>query len=127
MALVLLALPLSPAWAASACPGASQTAQCHRMEMGGMAHHHHCDAMASEDQDAAASDAATLVAGDSGKCPMNCCVQGNVQTGTIAAATSLLPQLVAAGKELHFTPVMFASAGFSSHTDRGPPAVDSLA
>ncbi len=138
--LALLALPLSPAWAASMCAATSDKAQCHRMEMGSMATQHHCDAMGhkamkhegmaqdamqSEAEDA--SDGPALTAGDSGKCPMNCCVQGSVQTGTLATTSNLLPQMISAGKEIHFAPVMFTSAGFSSHTDRGPPAAASLA
>jgi hypothetical protein len=105
------------------------------MEMSSMAkHHHHCDAMqhdamqhSMQHDGQSASDDTTLTAGDSGSCPMNCCVQGNVQTGTLAATPVLLPQLVSAGKEIHFAPVKFTSTGFSSHTDRGPPAAASLA
>lgn len=58
---------------------------------------------------------------------MNCCVQGATKDGAVPAAASLLAPLAVTDQELSYAPVMFTSAGFSSHTDRGPPPTHFLA
>jgi len=120
----LLAIPLSPVWAVAACSHASAQPACHRMSMH-MDHpghqEHHCDGMSpSEESDA--TDETAVRAASSENCPMNCCVQGQTHSAGSTVATSLLPPLAATDKELSFVPVKFSSVGFSSHTDRGPPA-----
>jgi hypothetical protein len=87
---------------------------------------HHCDGMTADDPDAS-DTAPSAKATSSENCPMNCCVQGRSHSASSSAATNLLPPLAVADKEFSFVPVKFTSAGFSSHTDRGPPAVAFLA
>jgi hypothetical protein len=84
---------------------------------------HHChdmDAMMAQDR-----DAGPVVAGysDSDKCPMNCCVQAVPPTVAALPAASFIPQLHVIKTSIHALVVTFSSAGFSSHTDRGPPSL----
>jgi hypothetical protein len=130
---VLLVSVFSPVWAADMD---MQGGYCHRMQMqsapaqhdGKHARmHHHCDGMGEgmEGMNMAAaqpSDGISIAATHS-SCPMNCCVQGTPTSGIAIAAASFLPSLAAADAEFHFASIIFASAGFSSHTDRGPPIV----
>jgi hypothetical protein len=123
--LVLLCSMVSPAWATGM--GTTQTSFCHRMVMqegpaknpGKHAHMHHCDGM-----DKAATDSSDLVSiapSHSHYCPMNCCEQGTPKSGVAISAVSFLPPLAIVEAEFHSLSVVFATAGFSSHTDRGPP------
>lgn len=110
-----------------------QAASCHRMPMqNAAAQHgkhkgaHHCDGMemTGDGREMAAaqpSDAGSIAPTHSHSCPMNCCVQGTPTSGAAVAATPLLPLPADSEAELHFASIVFASAGFSSHTDRGPP------
>jgi hypothetical protein len=114
--LALFSSMLSPVLAA-ACNGTGKAVSCHATPMphcdGTMHHHHHHDAAPpSNSMSAADSDA---------KCPMDCCTPGHPSTGAAVSAMSFLPPLAMSDQNLHFVPVTFTSAGFSSHTDRGPP------
>jgi hypothetical protein len=78
-------------------------------------HHHHAEATpATQSLSAGQSDE---------KCPMDCCTPGHRQSGSAAHSNSLLPPLAVSDQNVHVVPVHFISAGFSSHTDRGPPSV----
>jgi hypothetical protein len=121
---------LSPAWAQDMSPLCCQTARvaaCHRTS--GHSHgaakarraSHHCTEMAKAEAPASAGEA--VMAGHSHPCPMDCCVQGNPQSVNTVTAISVIPPPAVTAAELHFVPVIFLSAGFSSHTDRGPPQV----
>ena len=132
MMVVLLYSMYLPAWARDMEP--MQAASCHRMPMQNAAVEHpgrhkgahHCDGMemTGDDREMAAaqpSDLASVASSHSHSCPMNCCVQGTPTSGAAVAATPLLPLPADSEAELHFASIVFASAGFSSHTDRGPP------
>jgi hypothetical protein len=54
---------------------------------------------------------------------MDCCGASVVTNAAAVAAATPLPSLVATDQSFNFVPVTFTTAGFSSHTDRGPPAV----
>jgi hypothetical protein len=98
-----------------------------------MEHHgqmgHHCDGMpeaevsGTEDLDGTPS----VRAASEDNCPMNCCVQGQTHSANSAASAHLLPPMAVTDKGNLFVPVMFTSAGFSSHTDRGPPVATLVA
>jgi hypothetical protein len=128
-----VAFLLSPAWSQDMSPLCCQkaaVAACHRTA--GHSHAaaadtgrsakakkaHHCAEMAKAE---APVTGRSLTAGHSHPCPMDCCAQGSPQSVNAVAAVSLVPPLAATDAELHFAPVVFARAGFSSHTDRGPP------
>jgi hypothetical protein len=124
-AVVLLYSMYLPAWARDMEP--TQAASCHRMPMqnataqpaGKHARKHHCQEM-----DMAAtqpSEGNSIAPSHSHSCPMNCCVQGTPTSGAAVAAIPLLPLLAGSEAEPRFAAIVFASAGFSSHTDRGPP------
>ncbi|HEX4604791.1 MAG TPA: hypothetical protein VH724_12405 [Candidatus Angelobacter sp.] len=115
--LALLLSMASPLMAA--CTGTGKAVSCHAMEMAQDAqpmheHHHHDVAM-----DKAKSGVS--VADDAAKCPMDCCTPGHPRNGAAVAATSVLPPLAMSDLDLQITPITFTIAGFSSHTDRGPP------
>ena len=125
MMVVLLYSMYLPAWARDMEP--MQAASCHRMPMqNAAAKHagkhkgmHHCDGM---DMAAAEpSDLASIASSHSHSCPMNCCVQGTTTSGAAVTASPLLPLPANSGAEFHSASIVFATAGFSSHTDRGPP------
>lgn len=127
--LVLLCSVFSPLWAADM--EMTQATSCHRMPMqDATSHHgkhasaHHCEGMgdATEMPATDPSDEIFIAANHSHSCPMNCCVEGTPQSGVAVSAVSLLPPVAATEAEFHFASITFASAGFSSHTDRGPPA-----
>jgi hypothetical protein len=121
-AVVLLYSMYLPAWARDMEP--TQAASCHRMPMqnappaGKHARKHHCQEM---DMAAQPSEGNSIAPSHSHSCPMNCCVQGTPTSGAAVAAIPLLPLQAGSEPEPHFAAIVFASAGFSSHTDRGPP------
>jgi hypothetical protein len=126
MMVVLLYSMYLPAWARDMEP-MQAASSCHRMPMqnaapkhaGKHARKHHC-----EEMDMAAtepSDLASIASSHSHSCPMNCCEQGTPQSGAAVSAVSFLPPLANVEAGFHFASIIFASAGFSSHTDRGPP------
>jgi hypothetical protein len=116
----LISSMLSPIMAA-ACTGTGKAVSCHAEATPHcdrpMHHHHHHDAAPPESKSA-------LSAGDDGaKCPMDCCTPGHPSSGAAVSANSFAPPLAVTDREVHFVPVTFTIAGFSSHTDRGPPLV----
>jgi len=119
--LALLSSVMSPVLAA-ACTGTGKAVSCHNVTMPHCdrtmhQHHHHGDAEAH-------APASGMSAGESdGKCPMDCCTPGHKQNGVSPIAASFLPLLMASDHSFQIVPVTFTSAGFSSHTDRGPPSI----
>jgi hypothetical protein len=115
----LLSSMLSPVMAA-ACTGTGKAVSCHAMAADHCdrpMHQHHHGAAAPE------SKTALSAAEDQAKCPMDCCMAGHPTNSAVVSANSFLPPLAVSDREIHFTPVTFTIAGFSSHTDRGPPRV----
>jgi len=116
----LLSSMLSPMMAA-ACTGTGKAAPCHAMAADHCdrpTHHHHHHGVAAPE-----SKTALSAVDDQGKCPMDCCMAGHLRNGAAVSANSFLPPLAVSDREIHFAPVTFTIAGFSSHTDRGPPRV----
>ena len=114
----LLSSMLSPIMAA-ACTGTGKAVSCHAVAVDHcdrpMHQHHHHAAAAPE------SKRALSAAPNDAKCPMDCCTPGHLRSGAAVSTNSFLPPLAVSDREMHFVPVMFTIAGFSSHTDRGPP------
>ena len=115
--LALLSSMTSPLLAAT-CTGKGKAVSCHGGAMPHCdrpMHHHH-------DDDAAPEPAQELSAGESdAHCPMDCCTPGHPQNGAPATTASNFSPLALSGQNVHVVPVPFLGAGFSSHTDRGPP------
>jgi hypothetical protein len=124
--LVLLFSTFSPLWAADM--DTMQEPSCHRMPMqdasakhkAKRAQAHHCDSM--DMQAMQSSSGFSITPGHSHSCPMNCCIQGAPTSGAAVSAAAFLPPLAVVEAEFEFASITFANAGFSSHTDRGPPA-----
>ena len=117
-----------PVWA-SACKTTHKAAMCHRVPAKDHARRmampaRHCDSMDMEDEQDAAptSDSETVLKGGSHECPMQCCAQASAGTGVAVASTALIAGLVSSEDQLYVPAVAFSTPGFSSHTDRGPPA-----
>jgi len=118
----MLSAMLSPTMAA-ACEGTGKAVACHSMpvahcERAVHEHHHHAATTVAEP----VSSVSASVAHDDNKCPMDCCRPGHRQSAGTVDATSPLPSLAVNDNAIQFVPVVFTSAGFSSHTDRGPPS-----
>jgi len=119
----LLSSMLSPVMAA--CTGTGKAVSCHAAAVAmaadhcdrPMHQHHHHDAAPPE------SKTAFSAGDDQAKCPMDCCMAGHPRNSAVVSADSFLPPLAVSDREVHFAPVTFTIAGFSSHTDRGPPRV----
>lgn len=116
-----------PVWA-SACEAMHKTSFCHRVPgnttASKSAPKHHCDSMVMEDeQDATpALDSETFVKGSSHECPMHCCEQAQARASSAVASATLIDGLVSSEDPIYVPAVPFSTPGFSSHTDRGPPA-----
>jgi len=107
-----------------ACMGAGKAAPCHAAAAAvphcdrPMMHHHHDEEQAQAEQ----TTRSGVSAGNSDdKCPMDCCTHGHRQSGVALAAASFSPLLAVTDQSSHGADTVFLSAGFSSHTDRGPP------
>src|SRR6266853_3749827 len=113
--LALFSSMLSPIMAA-ACTGTGKAVSCHAMAADHcdrpMHQHHHHGVVAPESTTALSSS------DDEAKCPMDCCMAGHLTNSAVVPANSFLPPLSVSDREIHFTPVTFTIAGFSSHTDR---------
>ena len=118
----------TPLWASAM--DEAQPTSCHRMPMRSetvsQANPHHCHDM--DDSAAAATPdegkgASLTASSHSEKCPMNCCTQVVPRTAAALHSSSLLPLPSAAEVRPLGVALAFTSAGFSSHTDRGPPTV----
>jgi hypothetical protein len=107
----------SPVWA-TACASMGTTPMCHR---NAAQHQHHCDMMMEQQDGTAAPDSAAVFGSVPTKCPMQCCLQSQAGNGTAVLIVPLIFQLAVSDYRTHFSTVIFVSAGFSSHTDRGPP------
>lgn len=105
---------------AAACPHAQQAAACHRMQ----AKRPHCEMMRQHDADAAVTedDGLTVSSRAPANCPMDCCVPGHPTSAVTVAVASEFPPLAVVEYRPQLAPVVFIRAGFSSHTDRGPPS-----
>ncbi|HEY2914223.1 MAG TPA: hypothetical protein VGK21_12745 [Candidatus Angelobacter sp.] len=117
--LALFSSMLSPTMAA--CTGTGKAVSCHAVAVDHcdrpMHQHHHHDAAAPE------SKTAFSAAPDASKCPMDCCTPGHVRSEATISTHPDLPPPAVSDLNIHFVAVVFTVAGFSSHTDRGPPLV----
>lgn len=107
----------SPVWATT-CTAVGKVPLCHRSAA---QHEHHCDMMAGQQDETAVPNSDVAFKAVPAKCPMQCCMQSQAGNGTAVLIVPLVFQLVASDHRTHLSPVLFASVGFSSHTDRGPP------
>jgi hypothetical protein len=120
--LAQVAFLLPPAWSQQLCPLCSRGAvACHRTAHGKkMAHH--CGAMHGHQMPQQASGMGREISGRMAGAPMGCCCERTLPNTTAVASFSLIPPLAVTEAEFQLIPVTFTSNGFSSHTDRGPPA-----
>lgn len=102
----------------AACTGTGKAVSCHAVEAP------HCDRSMHHHHEAAEpeSNAGLFAVDNHARCPMDCCMPGHPQSGTVRAAVPILPPLAVSDRTPHVVQVTFISAGFSSHSDRGPPA-----
>lgn len=126
--MAMLVSLFSPLLAQAQGAAVSHPMACHRAP-GESAHasasakHHHCAAMAGTSTPTSSSNERSITAGkDLPDCPMDCCTQGHPQNGTALSSLSKLPPLAVTEGVPQIASQTFVSAGFSSHTDRGPPA-----
>src|SRR5262249_54823201 len=116
----LMSSPALPLLAAS-CPHVKHLVACHRTEVQAhhcdMTHDHHGDASGSQ-PDGPAYSASEM----SHSCPMDCCAPGHRTNAIAAPGATLISQLVVTDHCPQLASSVFESAGFSSHTDRGPPS-----
>ena len=56
------------------------------------------------------------------KCPMRCCVKSRTASVTLPISPRFVSLVTVCEKIVYLENKSFVSAGFSSHTDRGPPA-----
>jgi hypothetical protein len=114
----LISSSFLPLMASTGCREAGKAMSCHGGAMP------HCDrAMHEHHHDAAPVESASSFSGaeDNYKCPMDCCSPSHLTTAASPASSNFLPPLAVSDRNFHFASVTFVSAGFSSHTDRGPP------
>jgi hypothetical protein len=116
--LALFSSMLSPVMAA-ACTGTGKAVSCHAVAVDHCdrpvhGHHHH---------GAAGPESKThfSAAPDDAKCPMDCCTPGHLRDGATVSSNPTLPPPAVNDQKTQFVSVVFTVAGFSSHTDRGPP------
>jgi hypothetical protein len=83
---------------------------------------HHCGAMHENQMPQRVSGMGREISGRMASAPMGCCCERTLPNTTAVASFSLIPPLAVTETELQFVQITFISAGFSSHTDRGPPA-----
>jgi hypothetical protein len=124
--LALFSSMLSPIMAA-ACTGTGKAVSCHAVAVDHCDRpthqHHHHQAAALESASAPESKTAFSPAPDDAKCPMDCCTPGHLRSGaTVSTHPTLAPPAVSDLK-IQIAAIVFAVAGFSSNTDRGPPLV----
>lgn len=117
--LALFSSILSPIMAA-ACMGTGKAVSCHAVAMDHcdrpMHQHHHQHAAPAPE-----SKTAFSVAPDDAKCPMDCCTPGHLRSGATISTNPDLPPPAVSDLKIQLASVVFTVAGFSSHTDRGPP------
>jgi hypothetical protein len=95
---------------------------CHRA---GAVHQHNCGMMMPAGEAAGSEDAGTKVSASdvSSKCPMNCCFRVNSGSNAAIVAAHHFGRQLPAKSPHQPASAIFASNGFSSHTDRGPPPI----
>jgi len=111
---------LQPALAA-ACTGTGKAVSCHAVAVDHCdrpVHQHHHHGMAAPE-----SKTAFSTAPDESKCPMDCCTPGHLRSEATISTHPDLPPPAVSDLNIQFVAVVFTVAGFSSHTDRGPPLV----
>jgi len=111
---------LQPALAA-ACTGTGKAVSCHAVVVDHCdrpMHQHHHHGMAAPE-----SKTAFSAAPDESKCPMDCCTPGHLRSEATISTHPDLPPPAVSDLNIQFVAVVFTVAGFSSHTDRGPPRV----
>jgi hypothetical protein len=121
---VALLISLVSPLLAEACVKNGGRASCHRVGQAAP-HHHNCDGMPGHhhEDDMSAPDQSDSISSLDSTCPMNCCLA--TQAGKHVAVVNniaIAPQLAVSAKS-QLAAVVFIATGFSSHTDRGPPAV----
>jgi hypothetical protein len=123
--LALFSSMLSPIMAA-ACTGTGKAVSCHAVAVDHCdrpVHHHHHQAATPESASAPESKTAFSAAPDDAKCPMDCCTPGHLRSGATVSTNPDLPPPAVSDLKIQFASIVFTVAGFSSHTDRGPPLV----
>ena len=94
---------------------------CHRAthahDCGMMEHHHDASGSGSSGVAAFHQDE---------KCPMSCCMQASSATARPATSSATSTPLLIFQAFTPFESQVFTAAGFSSHTDRGPPSMHSF-
>lgn len=120
MAALVLSTGL-PVWA-TACTHMAMAndkpPMCHRT----VSHQHHCEMMSGQTESTASQGQEVAVENPPGECPMQCCMQAQAGNGTAVVTISALPELTIAEYLIHAPAIVFTASGFSSRTDRGPPA-----
>src|SRR5215467_2763489 len=112
--LTLLCSLMSPLMAA--CTDTGKPASCHAEPVP------HCDRAMHHHGHDSAPPARSVSAGMSeASCPMDCCAPSHRQSAAASDGSSILPSPAVSNQNFHSVLVTFTSAGFSSHTDRGPP------
>jgi hypothetical protein len=124
--LALLSSMVSPIMAAG-CTGTGKAVSCHEVAMDHcdrpMHQHHHHDMAAPESTATPKSKTAFSAAPNDSKCPMDCCTPGHLRSEAKISTHPDLPPPAVSDFKIQFVAVVFTVAGFSSHTDRGPPLV----
>ena len=106
---------------AAACTGTGKAVSCLAVAVDHCdrpMHQHHHHGMAAPE-----SKTAFSAAPDESKCPMDCCTPGHLRSEATIATHPDLPPPAVSDFDIQFVAVVFTVAGFSSHTDRGPPLV----
>ncbi|HEY6970372.1 MAG TPA: hypothetical protein VJA94_14280 [Candidatus Angelobacter sp.] len=130
--IVVLVASLSlPVWA-TACAHMAKTPMCHRAPAQHHSHPtarkdgarwgpHHCDGMGDENE-MAVPNSDRRVSDLPAKCPMQCCMQATVSKVAVAVKNAIVFHPITSHERVERPGILFTSNGFSSHTDRGPPA-----
>lgn len=129
-AIAALMLSLNSPLLSATCEHGKPITACHRVQEQKpqrphceMMHHHdrRGDASTVEESLPASSEPTIQSAASSQNCPMDCCQLGDRTNAAALAITPSLPQPTTSKQPCSIPSVVFLSAGFSSHTDRGPP------
>jgi hypothetical protein len=125
--LALFSSMLSPIMAA-ACTGTGKAVSCHAVAVDHCdrpkhQQHYHYQAASPESVSAPESKTAFSAAPDDAKCPMDCCTPGHLRSGATVSTNPDLPSPAVSDLKIQIASIVFTVAGFSSHTDRGPPLV----
>ncbi len=123
MLVLLLGSALSSGWAATDCGGTGVRMLCHRHSMT----MRHCEMMEGQAKDGEGmsngEDSVAIELAGPTKCPMQCCMRLSAGKNAVASLGFMLSPLSAGHGQGSLFSAIFSSPGFSSHTDRGPPAL----